>query len=286
MFLKGKQESSDFPKDVVTEDEKDQYIQDYYENEGILLDKTKIKRNEGMRTICKLLLNSHWGRFGMNTNKSQYKLIRDPCEWFELISNDQYTVQSADFTNKNFLQVYYTNTDILYESNSNVNVALAAFVTCHARLKLYSELSNLQENILYMDTDSLIYISRQYQYNPRLGQYLGQLTNEVDAKEGNYIAKFVSAGPKNYSYTLDTGISKALVKGFALNNTSAKIINFESIARIVTQNQNEKIDIEQLLFKRKKNEWTNSTSIITKSYGFVYDKRILLDNYNTIPYGY
>ena len=286
MFLQGKQQSSGYPKNVDTDDEKHQYIQDYYQNEGILLDKNKINRNEGMRTICKLLLNSHWGRFGMNTNKSQYKLIRDPTEWFDLISNDQYIVQSADFTNKNFLQVYYINTKNLYESNSNVNIAIAAFVTVHARLKLYGELSKLKERILYMDTDSIIFISIPNKYEPRLGVHLGQLTNEVDPKDGNYIAKFVSAGPKNYSMTLDTGKSKALVKGFALNNTTAKIINFESIARIVTKNQQEKIQIEQLLFKRKKNEWTNSTSIITKSYGFVYDKRILLENFETFPYGF
>ena len=106
-----------------------------------------------MRTICKLLLNSFWGRFGMNSNKQQYKLIRDPCEWLALIADDQYKVQSADFTNKKFLQVYYTHTKDLYESISNVNVAVAAFVTCHARLKLYGELKKLKEKILYMDTD-------------------------------------------------------------------------------------------------------------------------------------
>ena len=81
----------------------------YYENEGIKLDKSKIKKNEGMRTICKLLLNSFWGRFGMNSNKTIYKLIRNPNEWFNLISDDQYIVKSADFTHKKYLQVYYVH---------------------------------------------------------------------------------------------------------------------------------------------------------------------------------
>ena len=286
MFLKGKQEASGYPKDVVTDQDKQRYIDDYFENEGVKLDKSKIKLNEGMRTICKLLLNSFWGRFGMNSNKQQYKLIRDPCEWLALIADDQYKVQSADFTNKKFLQVYYTHTKDLYESISNVNVAVAAFVTCHARLKLYGELKKLKEKILYMDTDSMIFISRPNEYEPKTGKYLGQLTNEIDSKKGNFISKFVSAGPKNYSYTLDSGKSCALVKGFALNNTSVEKINFDSISRIVTSNQNEKILIEQLQFKRKKNYWTNSTSIISKSYGFVYDKRILLDSFGTLPYGY
>jgi hypothetical protein len=225
MFLKGKQEASGYPSNVSTEEEKDNYIKDYYENEGIQLDKSKIKLNEGMRSICKLLLNSHWGRFGMNTNKTQYKLITNPVEWFNLIADDRYIVQSADFTHKNYLQVYFTNTVDANESNSNVNVALAAFVTCHARLKLLKEITLIGERVLYVDTDSMIFISDPNLYEPQTGKYLGQLTNEINEKDGKHIIEFVSAGPKNYCYKLDGGKTKALVKGFALNNTSSKQIN-------------------------------------------------------------
>ena len=51
-----------------------------------------------------------------------------------------------------------------------------------------------------MDTDSMIFISRPNEYEPKTGKYLGQMTNEIDSKKGNFISKFVSAGPKNYSY--------------------------------------------------------------------------------------
>ena len=286
MFLKGKQESSGYPSNVITENEKDEYIKDYYENEGILLDKSKIKLNEGMRSICKLLLNSHWGRFGMNTNKSQYKLITDPVEWLNLIADDRYIVQSADFTHKNYLQVYYTNTVNTNESNSNVNVALAAFVTCHARLKLLEEITLIGERVLYVDTDSMIFISDPNLYEPQTGKYLGQLTNEINEKDGKHIIEFVSAGPKNYCYKLDGGKTKALVKGFALNNTSSKQINFESIRNVVTTDQSKQIITEQLRFSRDKVNWTNSTSIIKKSYRLVFDKRILFNDFTTLPFGW
>ncbi len=58
--LKAKQESSGYPASVVTEQEKDKYISDYYQHEGVMLDKTKIKKNPGQRTLAKLQLNTLW----------------------------------------------------------------------------------------------------------------------------------------------------------------------------------------------------------------------------------
>ena len=286
MFLKGKQEASGYPEEVVTDEDKDNYIEEYYKNEGIKLDKSKIKLNEGMRSICKLLLNSHWGRFAMATNKSHYKIISDPVEWLNLIGDDQYEVQSVDFTHKKYLQVYYTHSAETFESNSNVNVALAAFVTCHARLKLLEEITKIDRRVLYVDTDSMIFISKPDYYEPTIGKYLGQLTNEIKPKDGKNIIEFVSAGPKNYAYKLDSGKTNALVKGFALNHTTAQSINFDSIREIVTTDQSKQIITQQIKFSRDKVDWTNSTSIINKTYRLVYDKRILFDDHQTLPFGW
>ena len=43
-FLKLKQQSSGFPSNINSEEEKNQYIRMYYENEGILLNKELIKK--------------------------------------------------------------------------------------------------------------------------------------------------------------------------------------------------------------------------------------------------
>ena len=40
----------------------------------------------------------------------------------------------------------------------NVNVAVAAYVTTQARLKLYKYLSKMGESVLYCDTDSVIFM--------------------------------------------------------------------------------------------------------------------------------
>ena len=73
---------------------------------------------------------------------------------------------------------------------------IAAYTTAQARLKLYSFLERLGERVLYYDTDSIIYLSREgsAEYELPLGDYLGDLTDELakDYGAGSYITEFAS----------------------------------------------------------------------------------------------
>ena len=62
-FLKIKQESSGYPKNCTTKEQKQQYVDEYLEVEGIQLDPDKIEHNPGMRALSKLMLNSFWGKY-------------------------------------------------------------------------------------------------------------------------------------------------------------------------------------------------------------------------------
>jgi hypothetical protein len=44
------------------DEERMEYIQHYFEHEGIELDPNKIERNPGLRVLAKLMLNSFWGK--------------------------------------------------------------------------------------------------------------------------------------------------------------------------------------------------------------------------------
>lgn len=44
--------------------------------------------------------------------------------------------------------------------SSKTNIFIASFTTSWARLKLYSYLETLQEQVLYFDTDSVFYLWR------------------------------------------------------------------------------------------------------------------------------
>jgi hypothetical protein len=62
-FLKIKQESSGYPKNCTTVEQKQQYVDEYLAVEGIQLDPDKIEHNPGMRALSKLMLNSFWGMY-------------------------------------------------------------------------------------------------------------------------------------------------------------------------------------------------------------------------------
>ena len=115
---------------------------------------------------------------------------------------------------------------------------------------------------------------------------MGDLTNEIAKTDGSHIVEIVCGGPKNYAYITDAGVSKCVVKGFSLSVTTNFKLNFESIKDIVCGDRSEQISVDQLKFKRTKNDWSIDTSIVKKLYSFVYDKRIMIDNYETKPYGF
>jgi hypothetical protein len=75
MFLKLKQESSDYPSGVQCEADKDKYIEDYWRAEGIALDKASISKNAGQRTLAKVTLNSIWGKWAQIQNRTQTTLV-------------------------------------------------------------------------------------------------------------------------------------------------------------------------------------------------------------------
>ena len=186
-FLSFKVEASGFPHHIV---DKEQYIKDYEKNEGIKLG--NISKNSGLRSVAKIMLNSFWGRYALDNRKVQYKIFRDPADWFQMLTDNKFEIHNVDLVNENVLQVFYSIKEQHHEMGNDVNVVIASFVTCQARLKLYSELKKLGERVLYCDTDSIIFIQREGEYTPQLGDYLGQFTNEIDPSEGEITKAFAS----------------------------------------------------------------------------------------------
>ena len=88
----------------------------------------------------------------------------------------------------------YTHVSDNVEPSSKTNIFIAAFTTCWARLKLYSYLHELQQQVLYYDTDSVIYRWKPGQTSIPVGDFLGEMTDEL---EGDVITEFVSGGAKN-----------------------------------------------------------------------------------------
>ena len=165
-FAKIKLEASRYPKDCVTDEQKQFYVDDILENQGIRLDPTKISYNPGLRALAKLMLNSFWGKFAQRSNLVKIEQIEDPQKFFDYLTSDEITVLDANLVSEEIMEIRYEYGDNFVEPDPNTSVVIAAFTTAHARLQLYDELDMLQERVLYYDTDSVIYLTQPGQPEP------------------------------------------------------------------------------------------------------------------------
>ena len=145
------------------------------------------------------------------------------------ISSTSYPTSYSTFVevrivNDECLEVVYQNLIENQPDNGRVNIFIAAFTTCHARLKLYEYLQLLQQQVLYFDTDSVIYSHQPGQPDIEPGDFLGEMTDEL---EGEHIVEFTSAGPKNYGYITNTGKKCCKVRGFTLNVRGSQQLNYD-----------------------------------------------------------
>ncbi|CAB0043049.1 unnamed protein product [Trichogramma brassicae] len=104
---------------------------------------------------------------------------------------------NAAQSNENFS----TENTLAVVPNNSGSVVLAAFTTAQARLILYESLARMNTRVLYYDTDSIIYVSREGEPDLPTGSMLGQLTDELAGYgAGTYISSFVSGCPKFYAF--------------------------------------------------------------------------------------
>jgi len=153
-----KQESSGYPPWVQSEDDKGRYIEDYRRAEGIAVDKASISKNAGQRTLAKLKWNSMWGKWAQNQNNTQSTIVDSEKEFYELLTCPGTEGTNLILPNDDAAWVSWKYSGDNIAVGKNVNVAVAAYVTNQAQLKLYEYLSKLGESVLYCDTDSVIFI--------------------------------------------------------------------------------------------------------------------------------
>ena len=114
-FLKLKQQASGFPSHISTEEEKDEYIQMYIDNEGILLDKELIEKNPVIRSISKLALNSFYGKFGQKTNMKKTEFIDDIGHFFKRITDHSKHFLDFHIMNDKIILLEFKNSEILIQ---------------------------------------------------------------------------------------------------------------------------------------------------------------------------
>jgi len=291
-FLRSKQESSDYPKWVQTDNDRAQYIQNYFEHEGISLRPERIQSNGGLRAISKSCLNSLWGKYCQRENKTNSELVFESKRFFEIAHNAEYELHDFFILNEHVAEVIFSKKDELCKESPSTNIFIGTFTTAYARLELYRLLEKYQERVLYCDTDSAILIERDNDPEDfiQLSDYLGGLTDEIlkDHGANHYIEEFISCGPKNYAYKVTDGSCKVKIKGFTLNYKNAQKLNFYSLKQIVSDlNQAPKITIVNDQIRRDPRSRKIYTKKEEKKYQLVFDKRLIINGgAETRPHGF
>ena len=102
-WLKLKEEASWNGSDA----DKQDHIRDYQQHEGILLDADSMKYNPGLRSLAKIMLNSMWGKFGQQTNKTQVVEFTDPIKFHEFHDSDKVDIRYVSPLTEVRVEIHY-----------------------------------------------------------------------------------------------------------------------------------------------------------------------------------
>lgn len=230
-----------------------------------------------------------------------------PADFFELLCDDTVFVYDAFLINDDVMQVQWRKRDEMLEDSPHSNVVVAAYVTCHARLELYQYMEMLQDRIFYVDTDSILFLTRDGDPMPPSGSFMGMMCDELSGLLGNgsFITEYVSCGPKNYCYTVknpSTGQEKTVckIKGITHTIAAARVVNMQSMLNLLRSqmntltepSQSQELNSTEGHFAVPQMRFHISpflhieTQYYMKKYQIVYDKRRVQPDFTTLPYGF
>ena len=122
-------------------------------------------------------------------------------------------------------------------------------------------------------------------YHPPVGDYLGDLTSELSPNE--HITTFCSTGSKSYAYITNKGNTVCKVKGITLNHRNSLIINVDTMRNVVHEEvEHVKVVNPNMIQKNKKKCWIVYNVKQEKVFRQVYEKRKIVGNFDTEPWGY
>lgn len=242
-------------------------------------------KSHPMNLIAKLLMNSLYGRFGLNPNLPVTNIISNKDMDNKLSKyNENSAIVDVEPLGDHFI-VSEMNTRIDNKISSllfdnNINVAIAAAVTAIARVFMSQFKNSDKFELYYTDTDS-IFISASPEelnklYPSIVGGELGQLKLECVIERAVFLApKAYCFEVKNKDDSIDTTIKiKGLSASLINRLKDANILGIDTFLSVL------KKDSSQIVHQNKtiKNLSVGSLDIIEQSYSIKHNdnKRFLI----------
>jgi hypothetical protein len=162
-----------------------------------------------MNYIAKLFMNSLYGRFSMNDNFIEIRIVNEKS-FNELVNNDKISIKDVfNLDNEFIVQIkkneYQELISLIDNFNEihNINIAIASFVTSYARIHMSQFKNNENFRLYYTDTDSAV-VDQPLPDSLVNSTILGKMKLENIIKKGIFLA------PK--LYCLNTSNNEFLLK--------------------------------------------------------------------------
>jgi hypothetical protein len=195
-----------------------EYINHYFK----LKSEAEEHKNEGKRTLAKLMLNSLYGRFGLKYQDTKTEIVKtstalDLILKRKMLSNIiidkemdlelvKYNLEPSDILKDLYPKSYFK---LMQEKNKEEfiekSVPIAAMITYLARMYMHPFLYNIKNECYYTYTDSAVL---KYPLDPKyVGNKLGQFKYLGKIKKGYFLS------PKLYCLILEDGNTIIKSKG-------------------------------------------------------------------------
>jgi hypothetical protein len=271
-FLTLKQEAEGWKKlgassDQPSEEEQVRILETLFESNGNIgrAKKENVKKNPVLRQVCKIFLNSLWGKFCQRKKLDFFSEITSYMDYEAILECPESAKMVFRKMNEGRWRVKYTKPDFMLPPNAKYNIYLAAGVTAQARCYLHRQMLKIgPERILYCDTDSIVFLYPRTAVS-LTGIGLGKWTDEHPGEE---ILEFMAVAPKCYMLNIE-GDTVMKAKGCIMSVENQKLLSTEVVKRLIqsycTQKQMESATLQNFSI------FTNSNDI-DFSYGTMFSR--------------
>ena len=205
--------------------------------------------------------------------------IDDPPKFFHYLTSDEVIVVDANLVSDDIMEIQYEYGENFVEANPNTNVIIAAFTTAYARLQLCDELDMLGLGRLSYATGST---------RTSFGKLYRRSHRRI-GRRPHY--RFCFGRTEKLLLQNQPGKTEIKVRGITLDCTARQKVNFKVLCALVFLHAEcgvtgkATVDIP---FRISRNTKTKEiqTKRMKKDYKIVYNKRVITQNYKTLPYGY
>jgi hypothetical protein len=169
--------------------------------------RSEYPRSHPLNYIAKILLNSLYGRFGMDDNFANINVIHK--DYFPDFENKFFDAIIEKIKLEKYILVRYkTEENVEDLASHNVSISIAAAITAYARIHMTQFKNNPEINLYYTDTDS-VYTDSKIDETLVSENLLGKLKLENECRKAIFLT------PKVYCLETEAGKTVYKVKGLS-----------------------------------------------------------------------